>query len=85
MRILLVEDEERLADTVARGLRHEGMAVDVVLDGKSALTKAAVNNYDVVVLDRNLPEVHGDEVCRQLVSRRSSARILMLTAAGSIQ
>ena len=84
MRILLVEDEERLAETIARGLRHEGMAVDVVLDGKSALTKAAVNNYDVVVLDRNLPEVHGDEVCRQLVTRRSPARILMLTAAGSI-
>jgi DNA-binding response OmpR family regulator len=84
MRILIVEDEERLADTIAKGLRHEGMAVDVVLDGKSALTKAAVNNYDVIVLDRNLPLVHGDEVCRQLVERRSPARILMLTAAGSI-
>jgi DNA-binding response OmpR family regulator len=85
MRILLVEDEERLADTIARGLRHEGMAVDVVLDGKSALTKASVNSYDVVVLDRNLPLVHGDDVCRELVSRQSLARILMLTAAGSIQ
>jgi len=84
MRILLVEDEERLADTIARGLRHEGMAVDIVLDGKSALVKAAVNNYDVILLDRNLPEVHGDEVCRQLVERRSEARVLMLTAAGSI-
>jgi DNA-binding response OmpR family regulator len=85
MRVLLVEDEERLADTIARGLRHEGMAVDVVLDGKSALTKAAINNYDVVVLDRNLPVVHGDDVCRELVSRQSLSRILMLTAAGSIQ
>lgn len=85
MRILLVEDEERLANTVARGLRREGMAVDVVLDGRSALTKAAVNNYDVVILDRNLPEVHGDDVCRQLVARQTLARILMLTAAGSIQ
>jgi DNA-binding response OmpR family regulator len=85
MRILLVEDEERLANTIARGLRNEGMAVDVVLDGSSALTKAAVNDYDVVVLDRNLPGVHGDEVCRTLVGRQSSARILMLTAAGSIQ
>lgn len=85
MRVLLVEDEERLADTIARGLRHEGMAVDVVHDGKSALTKAAVNNYDVVILDRNLPEVHGDDVCRELVQRKSPARILMLTAAGSIQ
>lgn len=85
MRILLVEDEERLANTIARGLRNEGMAVDVVLDGSSALSKAAVNNYDVVVLDRNLPGVHGDDVCRALVARQSTARILMLTAAGSIQ
>ncbi len=85
MRILLVEDEERLANTIARGLRNEGMAVDVVLDGSSALAKAAVNDYDVVVLDRNLPGVHGDDVCRTLVDRQCPARILMLTAAGSIQ
>jgi len=85
MRVLLVEDEERLANTIARGLRNEGMAVDVVLDGTSALTKASINNYDVVVLDRNLPGVHGDDVCRTLVARSSTARILMLTAAGSIQ
>lgn len=85
MRVLLVEDEERLADTIAKGLRREGMAVDVVFDGKTALTKSAVNNYDVVVLDRNLPVVHGDDVCKELVSRKSPARILMLTAAGSIQ
>jgi DNA-binding response OmpR family regulator len=79
-----VEDEERLANTIARGLRREGMAVDVVLDGKSALTKAAVNNYDVIVLDRNLPVIHGDDVCRQLVANQTLSRILMLTAAGSI-
>ncbi len=85
MRVLLVEDEERLASTIARGLRREGMAVDVVLDGGSALSKAAINNYDVVVLDRNLPVVHGDDVCRELVERKTLARILMLTAAGSIQ
>jgi len=85
MRVLLVEDEERLANTIARGLRREGMAVDVVLDGRSALAKAAVNNYDVIVLDRNLPVVHGDDVCRELVARQAMARILMLTAAGSIQ
>lgn len=85
MRVLLVEDEERLANTIARGLRREGMAVDVVLDGKSALQKTAVNSYDVVVLDRNLPLVHGDDVCRQLVARQSICRILMLTAAGSIE
>jgi len=85
MRILLVEDEERLAETIARGLRQEGIAVDVALDGQSALSKAAVNNYDVVVLDRNLPVVHGDDVCKELMSRNSPARILMLTAAGSIE
>jgi DNA-binding response OmpR family regulator len=85
MRVLLVEDEERLATTIARGLRREGMAVDVVLDGAAALEKAALNNYDVIVLDRNLPKVHGDEVCRQLVARESLSRILMLTAAGSIK
>ncbi len=85
MRVLVVEDEERLANTIARGLRREGMAVDVVLDGRSALTKAAVNDYDVIVLDRNLPVVHGDDVCRELVCHQTLARILMLTAAGSIQ
>ena len=85
MRVLLVEDEERLADTIARGLRLEGMAVDLVFDGSSALTKAAINSYDVVVLDRNLPGIHGDDVCRELVERQSPSRILMLTAAGSIQ
>ncbi len=84
MRILLVEDEERLANTIARGLRREGMAVDVVFDGKSALDKAAVNSYDVVVLDRNLPVMHGDDVCRHLIAEQSPCRILMLTAAGSI-
>jgi DNA-binding response OmpR family regulator len=85
VRVLLVEDEERLANTIARGLRREGMAVDVVLDGRAALNKAAVNSYDVVVLDRNLPLVHGDEVCRQLVAKQTLSRILMLTAAGSIE
>ncbi len=85
MRVLLVEDEERLANTIARGLRNEGIAVDVVLDGRAALAKTSVNAYDVVVLDRNLPLVHGDDVCRELVSRQCLARILMLTASGSIQ
>jgi DNA-binding response OmpR family regulator len=85
MRVLLVEDEERLATTIARGLRREGMAVDVVLDDAAALDKAALNSYDVIVLDRNLPKVHGDDVCRELVARESLSRILMLTAAGSIK
>jgi DNA-binding response OmpR family regulator len=85
MRVLLVEDEERLANTIAKGLRREGLAVDVVLDGAAALEKAALNSYDVVVLDRNLPKVHGDDVCRELVRRECLSRILMLTAAGSIK
>ena len=85
MRVLLVEDEERLASTIARGLRRVGMAVDVALDGKAALLKAATNSYDVIVLDRNLPLIHGDEVCRKLTERHCMARILMLTAAGSIE
>lgn len=85
MRVLLVEDEERLATTIARGLRRESMAVDVVFDGRSALEKTAINSYDVVVLDRNLPVAHGDDVCRELVARQSICRILMLTAAGSIK
>jgi DNA-binding response OmpR family regulator len=85
VRVLLVEDEERLASTIARGLRRVGMAVDVALDGKAALTKAATNSYDVIILDRNLPVIHGDEVCRKLTERHCMARILMLTAAGSVQ
>jgi DNA-binding response OmpR family regulator len=85
VRVLLVEDEERLASTIARGLRRVGMAVDIALDGKAALMKAAANSYDVIVLDRNLPVIHGDEVCRKLTERHCMARILMLTAAGSVQ
>ncbi len=85
MRVLLVEDEERLAATIAKGLRREGMAVDVVLDGEAAVEKASMNSYDVIVLDRNLPKIHGDDVCRELVRREYLGRILMLTAAGSIK
>ncbi|TML17920.1 MAG: response regulator transcription factor [Actinobacteria bacterium] len=82
MRVLVVEDEDVLADAIARGLRWEGMAVDVVLDGDAALEKAAINAYDVIVLDRDLPIIGGDEVCRRLAG--SSVRILMLTAARSV-
>ena len=82
MRILVVEDEPLLADAVAQGLRHEAHAVDVAYDGAAALERTDVNDYDVVVLDRDLPVVHGDDVCRALVEGGSSARILMLTAAG---
>jgi DNA-binding response OmpR family regulator len=84
MRILIVEDEPALAATVARGLQGEGMAVDTAGDGASALEKLDVNDYDVVVLDRDLPGVHGDDVCRHLSQSGATTRILMLTAAGSI-
>jgi DNA-binding response OmpR family regulator len=85
VRVLLVEDHEELAETVADVLRGEGMAVDVALDGQAALDRAAVYAYDVVVLDRDLPGVHGDEVCRRLVARGSESRVLMLTAAGRVE
>jgi DNA-binding response OmpR family regulator len=81
MRVLIIEDEEALASAIARGLRREGMAVDVSFDGAGGLEKALVTPYDVVVLDRNLPELHGDEVCRRLAGAGSATRILMLTAA----
>ena len=84
MRVLLVEDHAKLALTLADGLRREGMAVDVVFDGADALSHAAATSYDVVVLDRDIPGVHGDEVCRRLVVRGSESRILMLTAARSV-
>jgi DNA-binding response OmpR family regulator len=84
MRILVVEDERLLADAVAEGLRHEAYAVDVVYDGGTALERLDVNDYDVVVLDRDLPVVHGDDVCREVASRGGPVRVLMLTAAAGI-
>ncbi len=84
VRVLVVEDEPALADGVAAGLRAELMAVDVVYDGDAALDRLAVNDYDVVVLDRDLPAVHGDDVCRALVARGAATRVLMLTAAGDL-
>ena len=84
MRVLVVEDEQVLADTVAVGLRRESMAVDVVYDGDAALERLAVNDYDVVVLDRDLPVVHGDEVCTAIVEGGAGVRVLMLTAAGDV-
>jgi DNA-binding response OmpR family regulator len=84
MRVLVVEDFEILARTIGTGLRREGMAVDVVLDGAEALEKLAVNRYDVVVLDRDLPAVHGDDVCRQIVTGHRHSRVLMLTAASTV-
>ncbi len=84
MRVLIAEDERRLADAIARGLRREGMAVDLAPDGSEALIKARVIRYDVMVLDRDLPVLHGDEVCRQLRDERPETGILMLTAAGAL-
>jgi DNA-binding response OmpR family regulator len=85
MRVLVAEDDAILARAVAAGLRKEGMAVDVAFDGEDALARLGVNQYDVVVLDRDLPGVHGDEICRSLIDARSPARVLMLTAAGSVR
>jgi DNA-binding response OmpR family regulator len=85
VRVLVVEDFEVLARSLGTGLRREGMAVDVVLDGTAALDRLAVTRYDVVVLDRDLPGVHGDEVCRRLAGSRCETRVLMLTAAGTIE
>jgi DNA-binding response OmpR family regulator len=84
MRVLVVEDRRTLADRIAEGLRDAGMAVDVVNDGAVALAAAGHNEYDVIVLDRDLPAVHGDQVCRTLAGREGGARILMLTAAAGI-
>lgn len=84
MRVLVVEDERLLADAIAVGLRRESMAVDVAYDGGAALERLAVNDYDVLVLDRDLPVVHGDQVCRTLVEGGAQVRVLMLTAAHDV-
>jgi DNA-binding response OmpR family regulator len=85
MRILVAEDEAALVEILAEGLRARGIAVDTALDGAQALEQLAVNRYDVLVLDRDLPVVHGDEVCRTVVASDAPTRVLMLTAAGSVE
>lgn len=85
MRILIAEDERRLAEAIARGLRHEGMAVDIAPDGAEALDKARLVRYDVIVLDRDLPHVHGDQVCRTVRAEKPETGIIMLTAAGELE
>ncbi len=85
MRILVAEDEQLLADSLAVGLRHVGFAVDVCYDGDAAAERVAVHAYDVVILDRDLPKVPGDEVCRQVIARGGETRVLILTAAASIR
>jgi len=85
MRILVAEDERILADAVAEWLRRETFAVDVVYDGDAALERLGINEYDVVLLDRDLPVVHGDEICRAIVDSGTPARVLMLTAAAAVR
>jgi DNA-binding response OmpR family regulator len=84
VRILIAEDERMLADSIAEGLRAEALAVDVVNDGDAALERLGVNDYDVLVLDRDLPVVHGDDVCRAVVESGAPVRVLMLTAAAAV-
>jgi DNA-binding response OmpR family regulator len=84
VRVLVVEDQVELADDIAEGLRDQGIGTDVAYDGGEGIEKALMYRYDVVVLDRDLPKVHGDAVCAALVGAYAEARILMLTAAGSV-
>ncbi|WP_176439899.1 response regulator transcription factor [Haloechinothrix alba] len=85
MRVLVVEDEEPLAEAVARGLRREGMAVDVAFNGDDAHEKATITRYDVVVLDRDLPGMSGDSLCEEIAGSGELTRILMLTASGTVE
>ena len=84
MRILLVEDETALRDVIVRGLSQAGLAVDIACDGGEALDKAWSTAYDVIVLDRDLPVIHGDDVCREIIQSEDPARIIMLTASGTV-
>ena len=85
MRVLVIEDDAELAEAIATGLRRERMAVDLAFDGSSGLERALVNRYDVIVLDRDLPGTHGDDVCRRLVRCGGASRVLMLTASATIE
>jgi DNA-binding response OmpR family regulator len=85
MRLLIVEDHEELAMTLATGLRREGMAVDVAHDGESGVQRAVLDDYDVIVLDRDLPVLHGDAVCAELIAAQCRSRVLMLTAAATTE
>ncbi|HVX44029.1 MAG TPA: response regulator transcription factor [Mycobacteriales bacterium] len=85
MRVLVIEDDTELAETIGVGLRREKMAVDLAFDGTDGLERALITGYDVIVLDRDLPELHGDEVCGRLVAAGCRSRVLMLTAAATIE
>jgi two-component system, OmpR family, response regulator VanR len=82
MRVLIVEDERALAEAIGRGLTHRAMAVDLAFDGATAIDKAVLHEYDVVIIDRDLPELHGDDVCRRLSNADHPPALLMLTASG---
>jgi DNA-binding response OmpR family regulator len=84
MRVLVIEDDRELAEAIGAGLRREGMAVDVGFDGRAGLERALANDYDVIVLDRDLPGIHGDEVCAEIVAAGGRPRVLMLTAAAAV-
>jgi len=84
LRVLIAEDDSELAEVLATGLRRENMAVDIALTGDAAEEKLTATDYDVLILDRDLPGTHGDDVCRQVVASGIATRILMLTAAGSV-
>jgi DNA-binding response OmpR family regulator len=85
MRVLVVEDDGEMAEAIAFGLRQTGMAVDVALDGATGLARSLINDYDVIVLDRDLPGMHGDQVCAELIERKCRSRVLMLTAAAMVE
>jgi DNA-binding response OmpR family regulator len=82
--VLVIEDDRELAEAIGVGLRRAQMAVDVSLEGRSGLQRALVNDYDVILLDRDLPGMHGDQVCAEVVARGTRSRVLMLTAAATI-
>ncbi len=84
MRVLVVEDDEEMAEAIGIGLRRAEMVVDVAIDGSDGRARALANDYDVIILDRDLPGVHGDEICAELVERHCRSRILMLTAAATM-
>ena len=84
MRVLVIEDDEEMAEAIAFGLRQAGMAIDVAFDGPAGLSRAFVNDYDVIVLDRDLPGIHGDQICAKLVESECRSRVLMLTAAAMV-
>jgi len=85
MRVLVIEDDAELAEAIGTGLRREQMAVDIALDGPAGLDRALVTGFDVIVLDRDLPGLHGDDVCTELVAAGGRSRVLMLTAAATIE